>query len=604
MYPIPPGEHLVENKTCKKCTAVFPITDKDMEFYTKVSPTFGGKKYVIPPPTLCPDCRQQRRLAFRNERKLYKRTCDVTGKEIISIYSPDKPYTVYHQDYWWSDKWDPMSYGKDFDFSRGAFEQFGEMMNMIPRPSLLNTSLENSEYVNYSSYLKNCYLVFDTTQGENLMFWNNTEYTNNSVDFQDARQCSECYDIIDCSDCHNIIHGWWCVFSHDCQYVVDTKNAHHCFLSDTIYNKSYIFENQQCTPDEYEKKVDSFLKLNTEERKKKIENWIQRYTTNKIYPYHLSVTFENSTGSWLLNVKNATACYSTQDSEDIKYCTNAAHLKECYDIWSIWVWAELSYEVNAALWMFKVCFWFWTWWEELYYNDHVSFSDHCFLCIWLRNKSYCILNKQYTKEEYEELVPRIIEKMMADEEWGEFFPANMSPFGYNETVASEYFPLKKEEAIKDGIFNWTDYEAPFPRVEKIIPAEKLPDDISKIPDDILNWAIECEVSKKPFRIIKQELDFYRKHNLPIPRRHPDVRHMDRMKMRNPRKLYERLCDCEKCEENWKRKKTDTVTDTECGESFILNPNTGKRARKIITTYSPDRKEIVYCEVCYEREVVG
>jgi hypothetical protein len=113
------------------------------------------------------------------------------------------------------------------------------------------------------------------------------------------------------------------------------------------------------------------------------------------------------------------------------------------------------------------------------------------------------------------------------------------------------------------------------------------------------------VSGKPFRIIKQELEFYRKHNLPIPRRHPDVRHADRMKMRNPRKLWERLCDCPNCEENWKSKKTDTedrIADT--NELFPINPKTGKRARKMITTYSPERSERVYCEECYLREVVG
>ena len=102
-------------------------------------------------------------------------------------------------------------------------------------------------------------------------------------------------------------------------------------------------------------------------------------------------------------------------------------------------------------------------------------------------------------------------------------------------------------------FNWSDYEAPFPQVDKIIPASKLPENIEDIPDDILNWAIECEVTKKPFRIIRQELEFYRKHHLPIPRRHPDQRHLDRMAQRNPRKLYERLCDCEKCEENHRQR---------------------------------------------------
>jgi CxxC-x17-CxxC domain-containing protein len=120
------------------------------------------------------------------------------------------------------------------------------------------------------------------------------------------------------------------------------------------------------------------------------------------------------------------------------------------------------------------------------------------------------------------------------------------------------------------MFNWSDYEAPFPKVEKIIPANKLPENISEIPDDILNWAIECEITKKPFRIIKQELDFYRKYNLPIPRKHPSQRHLERMNFRNPRKLFKRKCD-------------------KCG-------------KKIQTTYNPERLEIVYCQDCYEREI--
>ncbi len=185
MYPIPPSEHLVELRTCRQCSADFPITDRDMEFYSKVSPIFPSpgvsqsdgvdapKKYLIPPPTLCPDCRQPRRLAFRNERKLYKRKCDATGKDIISIYSPDKPYTVYHQDYWWSDAWDPMSYGRDFDFTKSAMEQMGELMREVPKPSLLNANLENSEFVNYSSNLKDCYLTFDVSSLESCFYANN-----------------------------------------------------------------------------------------------------------------------------------------------------------------------------------------------------------------------------------------------------------------------------------------------------------------------------------------------------------------------------------------------------------------------------------------------
>ena len=103
-------EKIIETKICRHCSVKFDITDKDLEFYDRVSPVFGGVKYGIPSPTLCPDCRQQRRLSFRNERSLYKRKCDATGKNIISIFSPDKPYKVYEQSEWWSDRWSALDY--------------------------------------------------------------------------------------------------------------------------------------------------------------------------------------------------------------------------------------------------------------------------------------------------------------------------------------------------------------------------------------------------------------------------------------------------------------------------------------------------------------
>jgi hypothetical protein len=104
------NEKIIQTKICKKCSTSFDITDRDIKFYDKISPKFGDKKYIIPTPTLCSKCRKQRRSVWRNERKLYKRKCDLTKKEIVSIYSPDKPYKVYNREDWWSDKWD----GVDF----------------------------------------------------------------------------------------------------------------------------------------------------------------------------------------------------------------------------------------------------------------------------------------------------------------------------------------------------------------------------------------------------------------------------------------------------------------------------------------------------------
>src|SRR3989339_1000927 len=95
-------------KTCRQCQQNFEITDENLKFYEKVSPIFGGKKYLIPAPSLCPDCRQQKKLAWRNERNLYHRQCDLTGKNILSSASKDKKYPVYDREIWWSDKWNAL----------------------------------------------------------------------------------------------------------------------------------------------------------------------------------------------------------------------------------------------------------------------------------------------------------------------------------------------------------------------------------------------------------------------------------------------------------------------------------------------------------------
>ncbi|OGC82300.1 MAG: hypothetical protein A2V81_02070 [Candidatus Abawacabacteria bacterium RBG_16_42_10] len=183
----------------------------------------------------------------------------------------------------------------------------------------------------------------------------------------------------------------------------------------------------------------------------------------------------------------------------------------------------------------------------------------------LRHKEYCILNKQYSKEHYEELVIRLIEHVQTTGEWGTFFPPQLSAFGYNETVAHEYFPLQKDEATKKG-FLWSDYQAPRPTVERVFHAKDIPHDIQDVTDDILDCGIICEVTGKLYRILKSELAYCHTHNIPLPKKHPDQRHTERMKLRLPRELWQR--NCAKCE------------------------------IAIRTPYSPERPEKVLCEKCY------
>ncbi len=202
--------------------------------------------------------------------------------------------------------------------------------------------------------------------------------------------------------------------------------------------------------------------------------------------------------------------------------------------------------------------------SDLLYCDYCFQCNSCFGCIGLRHKKYCILNKQYSKEEYENLVSKIIKHMEKTEEDGEFFPSKISPFGYNDSIAFYYFPLNKEEAIKNG-FKWNNYKNPKTNI-KSISANKLSDKIENI--NIEN-AIKCEECEKLFKIIPKEFQKYKKWEITLPHLCPDCRHFHRKKKINPRKLWDKKCD--KCKINIK------------------------------STFSPERKEIIYCEKCYLNE---
>ena len=101
-----------------------------------------------------------------------------------------------------------------------------------------------------------------------------------------------------------------------------------------------------------------------------------------------------------------------------------------------------------------------------------------------------------------------------------------------------YFPIDKKIAEEKGYF-WREY---IPSSYKTtIKGKDLPQTIAEVDDSILDQVIECEITKKPFKILEQELNFYRRLDLPLPSIHPDKRHNRRLKLRNPMILRKRMC---------------------------------------------------------------
>ena len=114
-----------------------------------------------------------------------------------------------------------------------------------------------------------------------------------------------------------------------------------------------------------------------------------------------------------------------------------------------------------------------------------------------------------------------------------FFHPSLSPFGYNETVANEQFPLHDLKEFATFGYKRSEYslDPKIPEHADCIHPEKYSDEERKAllyDENILHKIIVCPISGRPFNLQKLEIAFYISQNLPLPKKHPDVRQQERL----------------------------------------------------------------------------
>src|SRR3989344_3418110 len=561
-----------ETKNCQNCKKDFVTESEDFNFYEKIK---------VPPPTWCPNCRQLRRYAWRNERTLYRRNCDLCQKSTVTIYSPNKPYKVYCNECWWGDGWDHASYGREFDFTRPFFDQFAELQHDVPRMALLNKNSVNSEYTNHSSDNKNVYLSFATLYSEDVMY---------STWVMKSRGCTDCsfiYEkgerLYECNDSRSSYQCQYSVFLKDCSscyYCYDCHGCNECFMSYNLRNKSYVFKNKQYTREEYLKKIKEYELSSYTTRDGLRKEWEDMMKQNAIHRYIRSARNINSSGSFIYDCKNVFDSFEVNKGEDCKYNYGSIEIKDSMDVYHIGYNVELCYECQGCTRVSNCQFC-----HLCYDNMNVMYSDTCqnnqnlFGCVSVKKGEYMIFNKKYLKADYEALKDKIIEHMKKTGEYGEFFPPQIAPVYYNETQGNLYIPMTKDEVLAKG-WHWEE-NIPGTFGKETVSSASVPDKIEDVPDSYLSEIFICTQCSKNFNITQNELLFYRKENIPFPRKCPNCRYKRRFDLRPPRKLWHRTCMCDK--------KHTHHLNTGCPNEFE-------------TTYAPERPEKVYCESCYNKEV--
>lgn len=539
-------------RSCQQCQSEFEIFAEDIDFYHKVK---------TPPPAQCLECRMKAKLVWRINIVpiFYKKTCSAPGhnEKVISLYSEENPLKIYDDQYYISDKWDAIEYGKEIELDNPFFAQFLEFSKLIPRQNLQRDfKSTDCEYTISGGDSKNCYYA-TAFYSEGIYYgWLNVS-SRNCVECSQIQNCDMCFMGFYLRNCHNCNYSLDSVDCLDSSFLYDCHNCSNCFMSSNLRNKKYFFENKQLTKEEYEQKIKEIdlgdIKI--------AEKFWQKFN-NELLPkaIHKSVNndkVENVVGDSLVECKDCYYTFSTSGkgkSENLRYVWSFLNSSNSIDVYGAEKGNSIanstvvlsSSEIQGSILIRNS--------RAIEYSIELNNCEYCFGCVGLKNKKYCIFNKQYTENEYWEKLDELKTQMLKRGEYGSFFPETINPFPYEDTNANVYYPKKGKEHILYKLDMTKEYK-----------------NIKDIDNDLLQKPQICQATGKEFKITPFELDFYRQKNLPIPVLHPVERAKNRALYQRPFKLWD--VQCSNCNQPTK------------------------------TVHDPAKNYIVYCEQCYQKEVI-
>ena len=518
-------------KICDHCKKQFSINKIEISLSSKIGLELSD---------VCSRCLLRQHLSFWLFGKFRKAKSDLSGDNIITVLPENSRYPIYSSKEWYSDAWDAVDYGIDYNSNESFFNQLQNLQEKIPHPHQNGSNNTNCDYCDDVWNSKNCYLARSMEYCEDLLYSYRNMKVKNSIDVAICFTSERCFCCLNCINSYKLFYSRDSRDCIDSFFIFDCRNCQNCFMCSNLRGKNYCINNIQYTKEEYNEKLKDFnlgSYSQVESFKKQFEKMLQ---DNAIHKLNFNIKAYNSTGNNLLNVNNCVDCNTISDSEEAVNAVRGMKHKSTLNANGCW-YIELSGNCGECLNSYNIKY---SLWSSSRYSEYLELCvecEYCFGCVGLKKKKYCILNKQYTKEEYESLKNQIISDMKKRSEYGKFLPYSMSPGPFNLSTSSLYFGgVTKEEILLLGGY-WQDIDES--NIEGM-PTHELPDSINDVDESICSQALICPETGWRFNISENELIFYKQNNIPLPRKHFDVRIKDLVKYSTV--LDTSSCNCFYC----------------------------------------------------------
>jgi len=498
-------------KTCAETGDTFEITEDMYNMY---------KKLGVPLPTTAPHVRLRRLRAHMGGIELFPRKTMGT-ETVVSMYDPESHALVLSPEEWRADTFSPEKYGQAIDPQQSFFDQWMHFSRTVPRPTVSSDpDSENCSWSIYDVEFKECYATFGGVNCKHLLYGDMCIDTSNSLDLAFMVQTEWSYECIQGFQCSQAFFSDFCVSCLNVYFSFGCRNSSNLFACVNLDNKQYCILNVQYTKEEYFKKISQFdlsdIAVVKRLQKEAWELWKQGY-----YRTEVNFNSERSVGDDVISSVD-TYGISTFQTERLYNSFDTSYVKDSCDITTS---SNLELSVNTVACdgygnkMTISCHGC----TDVEYSELCVSCEHCFGCIGLKRKKYCIFNVQYTEEEYWKKLDEIKSAMIRRGEYGEFFPYRTSLFAYNTSHADTFFSLSRGEVEHLGA-RWYDLPKADSDGSKYT---KMPEKLKDFDDSLLASQFVCEDSGRPYRIVEPELAFHKKFDIALPTQHPSVRRKNR-----------------------------------------------------------------------------
>lgn len=467
---------------------------------------------LVKTPTTSRAMRLRSLAAFWPHFSLSKTRCGYSGRQIVAVFDDACPYPVWHRSDWTEHANPPTS---SFDFQRPAFEQAWDLFQQCPIPHNFGHGNENCEYADDIWYSKSCYLSHSIYKCEDLLSCFRQLTSRNCAFSVYSLDCELCSDTVHSINCYRLHFGIRCRSCNDCTFLFDCRGCSDCFLCWNLRNKRYCIRNQQYSKADYEReraKYDLSSRRTFDTLKAK---FLELLETLAVFPASQLDHCEASNGDYLVQCNRCEDCFYCDQTEDCINTIRGGFIRSCLDCVGPAINAERCH--NSCLpvdTVYDVGFSFGI--SHSSYLEYCGFCEkcvHCFLCWGLREKQFCILNKQYSESDYHRRKAEIVRHMMATEEYENLFPSYFSPVAYDSSLAGIYFPLNEEAQNAAGFRT-----SPISEMLRsgFADGAVIPDCSKGVSKELCGEVFWDAVAMRPFRLSEHELLFFEQNGLPLP----------------------------------------------------------------------------------------